>query len=219
MASENKSKRVPKGNIRFKIKLSEEQKIAKSGIYEKDLSIIIGRAASGKTALAVLTALDMFFKRRVNKIIISRPIVKNSIGYLPGEVEDKLAPHVYPIKHCMYEAYGREKIDKMFSEGDIEILPIDFMKGVTYINSFVIIDEFEDLTYDEFILCLTRLGKDSKLVFTGAEDQIDKSISKSCFGMVKKLESCPLVNFVELKDNHRNEIIFDVIDYIESKNK
>lgn len=214
MSKENTLKRVPKGNIRFKIKLSEEQKKAKEGIYEKDLSIVIGRAASGKTALAVLTALDFFFKRKVNKIIISRPIVKNSVGYLPGEIEDKLAPHVYPVKHCMYEAYGREKIDKMFTEGDIEIIPIDFMKGVTYTNSFVIIDEFEDLTMEEFELCLTRLGKDSKLVFTGAEEQIDKSIKNSCISKVKCLKDCDLVNYVKLTENHRNNIIFDVLNYI-----
>lgn len=216
MATQNINKRVPKGDIKYKIKLSEEQKEAKAGIYEKDVTIIEGQAASGKTQFAVLSALDLLFKRQVNQIIISRPIVKNKLGYLPGDSDEKMEPYVYPIKQCMYEAYEPSKIDKLFEEKVIQILPIDFMKGVTYLNSCVIIDEFQDLTMPEFELCLTRLGKESKLIFTGSATQIDVSVgtTQSCVNKVSKLKNCNFVNYHIFTSNHRNNIIFKIIDYL-----
>ena len=215
-AIQNINKRIPKGDIKYKIQLSHEQKEAKTGIYEKDVTIIEGAAASGKTQFAVLCALDLLFKRQINQIIISRPIVKNKLGFLPGDTDDKMLPYIYPIKQCMYEAYDVAKIDKLFEEKVIQILPIDFMKGVTYLNSCVIIDEFQDLNMPEFELCLTRLGKDSKLIFTGSKTQIDISVgsSLSCIGKVEKLKKCSFVNYHEFKSNHRNDIIFKIMDYL-----
>lgn len=213
--AENITKRVPKGNIKFNLQLSDEQKKAKAGVYKKDVSVILGKAATGKTQVAVLTALDLYFKRKVNKIIISRPVLKNKLGFLPGELESKMAPQISPIKYCMYEAYDKTKIDKMFEEGVIEILPIDFMKGVTYRNACVIIDEVQDSSKDDFELILTRLGKDSKLLLIGSAEQVDKQLNgNSCISYLEKLKDCDLVNYHTLTANHRNEVIFDILKFV-----
>lgn len=206
-----------KRDINFKISLNEEQKEVKKGIFEKNVTFVLGRAGSGKTQVAVLTALDMFFKKMVNKVIISRPIVKNSLGFLPGTADEKMDYQIAPIKQCMYDAYDVKRIDEYFANKEIQILPIDFMKGITYTNAIVIIDEFQDLNYEDFILTLTRLGKDSKLIYTGSQEQIDRSINeKSCIPYVKKLEQHPLVNFHTLTTNHRNPVIFELIKAMES---
>jgi phosphate starvation-inducible protein PhoH and related proteins len=212
---ENLEKRKPKGDIKFKLTLSDEQKLAKADFYEKDVNIVLGRAASGKTQFAVLTALDYYFKRHVNKIIISRPVVKNNLGFLPGDIAEKMAPHIAPIKYCMYEAYRAEQIDKMFEDKSIQILPIDFVKGTTFSNAVVIIDEFQDLDYDDFKMCLTRLGRDSKMIFTGSYQQVDRSIKNSCMTKVRLLDGNPLVSYNEFTSNHRNPVIFDILNAME----
>lgn len=208
-------KRKPKSEINYKIQLNEEQKLVKQGVFEKDVTIVLGKAASGKTQVATLTALDMLFKRHVERIIISRPVVRDSLGFIPGSVENKMEGRVAPIKQCLYQAYDPVKIDKLIEEKVIQILPIDYMKGVTFSNAVVIIDEFEDLSYEDYILTLTRLGKDSKLIYTGSAEQIDRTVKSSCIPKVLLLKDSPLVNFHVLESNHRNPVIFEIIKTME----
>lgn len=211
---ENKQKRVPKGEINYKFQLSNEQQLAKAGVFEKDVSIILGDAASGKTAWACHVAYDLFAKRMIERIIISRPIVQNKLGFLPGVVQEKMAPWIHPIKDNFYQLLGdRVRVDKMFEEGIIEILPLDFTKGVTYRDACVIIDEFQDSNFDEFRMCLTRLGTNSKLLFIGSTQQV--AIKDSCISKVANL-SDEFVNKHEFKSNHRNPIIFKILNELEN---
>jgi phosphate starvation-inducible PhoH-like protein len=209
------STKILKNDIKYKISLNEEQKKVKAGVFEKDVSVILGPPGSGKTQTAVLIALDLLFKKHVDKIIISRPIVPNKLGYLPGEVSAKMQQQIAPIRECMYDAYGGERIDKMFLEAKIQILPVDFMKGITYRRAAVIIDEVQDMDYQDFILSLTRLGIGSKLLYTGSVEQIDRSLHNStCINSLLKLSTHSLVNFHILKENHRNPVIFDLINHM-----
>lgn len=209
--------RTIKRDINYRISLNDEQKAAKKGIYDKSVSIILGKQGSGKSQTAVITALDMLFKKLVDKIIISRPVVRNSLGFLPGELSAKMENQIAPLKQCMYEAYDPVKIDKLFTDKVIQILPVDFMKGITYLNAVVIIDEFQDLNYEDFVLTLTRLGKGSKVIYTGSVEQVDRSIKdQSCISRVSKLQYSELVNFVTLQANHRHPLIFDIINQMES---
>jgi len=213
--TENIKKIAPKNVVKYRIVLNDEQKLAKSGIYNKDVSIVLGRAASGKTQFAVSAALDLFTTRQINKIIIARPIMENKLGFLPGEINDKMAPQIAPIKQCMYDTMGKEAIDKMFEQGHIQILPLDFMKGITYQHACVIIDEAQDCSKDEFELCLTRLGKTSKLLFIGSEEQINYKMKNStCISWLLKLEDYEGVNFHRFTTNHRNDIIFSILEYL-----
>jgi phosphate starvation-inducible protein PhoH len=208
----NPPNRVRKSDIKFKIVLTEEQKAVKTGIYEKDISIILGNFGSGKTQVACNAALDMLFKKQITKIFITRPVNFESTGFLKGDINEKMSFHVFPIKQNMYDAYGKEKIDELFKEGDIQIIPIDYMKGITVTNGFMIVDEFQDIKYDDFELIVTRLGVDSKLVFTGSEQQI--GIAHSCMNKIKCLEKCPTVNFATLQSFHRNPDIITVLNFI-----
>ena len=215
--TENIKKRVPKNEINYAIKLNSEQKLAKAGVFQHDVTIVLGKAASGKSQFAVSTALDLFTTRKINKIIISRPIMADKLGFLPGEVKDKMAYQVAPIVQCMYDTMGKEAIDKMFDKGEIQILPIDYMKGITYQHAAVIIDEVQDCTNEDFELCLTRLGKTSKLLFVGSQEQINSKISKySCITSLLKLERYESVNFHRFNTNHRNEVIFKILEYLKS---
>jgi PhoH-like ATPase len=102
-------------------------------------------------------------------------------------------------------------------EGDIEIIPIEVAKGLTFSESIVLVDEFVDMDYQDFRTILTRLGKDSKIVFAGSKQQIDKSIGKnSCYYKIEQLKDSGLVNWVELTEQHRNPILVDIIKYIEN---
>ena len=213
--TENIKKRVPKNEINYAIKLNNEQKLAKAGVFQHDVTIVLGKAASGKTQFSVSTVLDLFTTRRINKIIISRPIMADKLGFLPGEVKDKMAYQVAPIVQCMYDTMGKEAIDKMFDKGEIQILPIDYMKGITYQHAAVIIDEVQDCTEEDFELCLTRLGKTSKLLFIGSAEQINSKIKRSsCIGKLLKLENYDKVNFHRFTSNHRNEVIFDILNFL-----
>lgn len=206
--------RVRKNEIKYNIQLTDEQKAVKEGVYEKDVTIILGQFGSGKTACAVLCALDLLFKKHIDTIYISRPIDFTATGYLKGTIDEKLSLHVFPIKQNMYSAYNKTKIDELFKEGSIQIVPIDYMKGMTFQNSCTIIDEFEDITFDDFKLILTRLGKGSKLIFSGSEEQTD--IKGSCISKIKCLKNLPKVNYHELKSQHRNEDIMEILNFIEN---
>lgn len=209
--------RVRKSEIKYNIQLTDEQKAVKEGVYEKDVTIILGEFGSGKTACSVLCALDLLFKKHIDTIYITRPIDFSATGYLKGSIEDKLALHIFPIKQNMYAAYNKTKIDELFKDGSIQIIPIDYMKGMTFTNSCALVDEFEDIDYEDFRLILTRLGKGSKLIFTGSEEQI--GIKSSCISKIKCLKDFSLVNYHVLKSQHRNDDIVKILDYIKENSK
>lgn len=209
-------KRVPKNPIKYQFTLTEEQKEAKASVYEKDVTFILGTYGTGKTACACQIALDLVFKRHngIDKIYISRPIDFSATGYLKGSIQEKMDLFIMPIKQNLYAAYSKEKIDKMFADEVIHIVPINYLKGFTFTDAVIIIDEFEDINYHDFKLVLTRLGKNSKLMFTGSEEQTD--IKDSCIPQIKKLKNSGIVGYHELTINHRNEDIVKIIDYIDS---
>lgn len=213
----NKEKRTPRVEPKLNIQLNEEQKQLVELFYEYDVVFCHGDFASGKTASAVHTALTYFNKRLCEKIWITRPMIKNNLAVLPGTLEEKLEPYVYPIKQNLEVCQGKEKTEKMLNNGIIKIMPIDVAKGVTFMESVVIVDEYQDMNYSDFRTILTRLGKDSKMIFCGSEQQIDSKIGKdSCIHKTKALKDSGLVGFVELKSNHRNKVLTEIIKFLES---
>ena len=152
-----KEKRKPKGEIKFKLSLNEEQKEAKQVILDNPVTLIKGMAGSGKTLLACQIALDMVFKREMEKIIITRPTVsKEEIGFLPGDLKEKMDPWLAPIYSNLYLLYDKEKIDKMVADNQIEIVPFAFMRGRTFPNCFVIVDECQNITHSQTEMMLGR---------------------------------------------------------------
>jgi len=211
---DNKSKKPPKGNIKFNITLSEEQKRAKENILNHAFSFLVGKAGSGKTLLAVQVALDLFFKRQYNKIIITRPTVATEDnGFLPGDEKEKLEPWLVPIMSNMRKVYNKpEKIQKMVDDGDIELVSLAHFRGRTFDNAVVIVDEFQNLTKPQLRMALGRLGKDSIMIFCGDNQQIDLgSALNSAIDDVHKIKDSEHVYKVILEDNHRHKAIDDVL--------
>jgi phosphate starvation-inducible PhoH-like protein len=209
-------KRKPKGPIRFNIQLNEEQKRAKEQILYNTVTVLKGKAGSGKSLLAANIALDLLFSREIEKIIITRPTVVagQDIGFLPGDVNEKLAPFTAPVYENMHRLYNKEKIEKCIADGEIEIVPVSFMRGRNFTNCLVVIDEAQNLTDTQMELLLTRICHGSKMVFCGDGAQIDlKDRKTSGFDVVcKHMKDVPGFEVITLEKNHRHEIVEYILD-------
>ena len=209
-------KRKPKGPIRFNIQLNEEQKRAKEQILYNTVTVLKGKAGSGKSLLAANIALDLLFSREIEKIIITRPTVVagQDIGFLPGDVNEKLAPFTAPVYENMHRLYNKEKIEKCIADGEIEIVPVSFMRGRNFTNCLVVIDEAQNLTDTQMELLLTRICHGSKMVFCGDGAQIDlKNRKTSGFDVVcKHMKDVPGFEVITLEKNHRHEIVEYILD-------
>ena len=214
MATPNKEKTPPKNDIKYSITLSDEQKTAKAKIIETPFNFLLGQAGSGKTLLAVQIALDMFFKRRVNKIIITRPTVSNEDnGFLPGSLAEKMDPWLVPIRSNMRKVYNKPEIlDKMEKEENIELVSLSHFRGRTFDNAICIVDEFQNLTKQQLQMVLSRLGKDSIMILTGDKHQVDlKFKNDSAIHDIAKLDKSDWVNKIILHDNHRHESLNEIL--------
>ena len=219
MPKTNILKTPPKGSIRFSLSLSEEQKKAKTEILKHPFNFIVGKAGSGKTLLAVQIALDQFFKRQCNKIIITRPTISTEDnGFLPGSEKEKMEPWLVPIRSNMRKVYNKPLIlDKMEKEETIELVSLAHFRGRTFENSVVIVDEFQNLTRSQLRMALGRLGKGSTMIFCGDNQQIDlKDKNYSAIVDVSKISDSEYVYKRILLDNHRHPAIDNVFEMLMS---
>ena len=214
MATPNVNKKPPKGKVRFSITLSEEQKMAKTNILYHPYNFIVGKAGSGKTLLAVQIGLDMYFQRKINQIIITRPTVSNEDnGYLPGSLDEKMEPWLVPIRSNMRKVYNKPAIlEKMESDEKIELVSLSHFRGRTFDNACVIVDEFQNLTKQQLSMVLGRLGKGSTMILCGDSQQIDlRHINDSAIHDVSKVKESKYVYAVTLLDNHRHESLDEIL--------
>jgi phosphate starvation-inducible PhoH-like protein len=211
-----REKKVVKNPIKFKVNLNEEQKEAKQKILDNTITLLAGQAGSGKTLLACQVALDGLLRKIYEKIIITRPTVsKEEIGFLPGDLREKMDPWVQPIYQNLYILYDKEKVAKLIEEGKIEIVPVSFMRGRTFVDSCVIVDEAQNVTHEQMEMIVTRLGLRSKMIVCGDTHQIDlkkkgDSGFKFLYTASKKIKN---LEALTLTSNHRNEIVEDLRDY------
>ena len=175
-----------------------------------------GKAGSGKTLLAVQTGLDLLFTKEVEKLIIARPYVTagEDIGHLPGNVDEKLSYLTAPIYNIMYELVGKDKTDKLVQDGTVQVSPFGFLRGNTFTNCFVLIDEAQNATMRQTELMIGRLGVNSRMVFCGDMSQCDlKDKKDSGFDFFLKLEmQVPQVKVITLIKNHRHQVVDPVLD-------
>ena len=217
MAKQNSKKTPPKGTVRFSLSLSEEQKSAKQAILHHPYNFIVGKAGSGKTLLACQVALDMFFKRQIDKIIITRPTVSTEDnGFLPGSEKEKMEPWIVPIKSNMRKIYNKPLIlEKMEKEESIDLVSLAHFRGRTFENSIVIVDEFQNLTRSQFRMALGRLGKNSTMIFCGDNQQIDlKDKNYSAIVDLPRITESQYVYKRVLEDNHRHIAIDEVFELL-----
>jgi len=207
-----------KNPIKFKISLNEEQKEAKQKILDSTLTLLAGRAGSGKTLLACQVALDGLIRRHYSKIIITRPTVsKEEIGFLPGDLREKMDPWIQPIYQNMYALYDKVKVEKLIEDGKIEIVPLAFMRGRTFLDSCIIVDEAQNVTHEQMEMISTRIGLRSKMIICGDDHQVDlKSKRESGFRFLysaarKVKNMCSIT----LMQNHRDPIVDNLIEIYE----
>lgn len=154
---------------------SINQKLYIESIRSKDIVFGIGPAGTGKTYLAVAMAVSAFANKQVRSIILARPAVEagEKLGFLPGDMAQKVNPYLRPLYDALYDMLGREKVADLVEQGTIEIAPLAFMRGRTLNNAFVILDEAQNTTHEQMKMFLTRLGFNSQAVVTGDITQID----------------------------------------------
>ena len=213
-------KRAPKNPINFQIQLNEEQKQAKAEILDNTITLLAGQAGSGKTLLACNVALDGLFRRQYSKIIITRPTVsKEDIGFLPGDMREKMDPWVQPIYQNFYTLYGKDRMQKYFDDELIEIVPVSFMRGRTFLDSMIIVDEAQNVTHDQMEMIVSRLGLRSKMIICGDDRQIDlRKKSDSGFRFLYKASrKVKNLKAITLTTNHRDPIVDDILDYYEEE--
>ena len=209
-----KEKRKPKNPITFKLTLNEEQKLAKQVILDTPVTLLRGMAGSGKTLVACQVALDLVFKKDAERIIITRPTVaKEEIGFLPGDLKEKMDPWLAPIYANLYMLSDKVKIDKMIQDNQIEIVPFAFMRGRTFPDAVVIVDECQNITHGQTEMILGRLGKGGKMIFCGDITQTDlKNRKDSGIGFFTRMEeNIKGVKIFTLKTNHRHEIVEPIL--------
>ena len=186
--------KTPKKSV---IPRSEKQKKYVRALKESEIIISAGPAGTGKTFLAVAVALTMLLEKKIEKIILSRPAIEagERLGFLPGDMREKVDPYLRPLYDSLYDLLDYEKIQKKIEVGDIEIAPLAFMRGRTLKNSFAILDEAQNATDTQIKMFLTRIGENSKIVINGDPSQIDlpnKSLSglnrsKKLLGHLKEI--------------------------------
>ena len=200
---------------------SEGQKKYLKAIEDYDLIFGLGPAGTGKSYLAVAKAVEFLKKGNIDKIILSRPAVEagENLGFLPGDMKDKVDPYLRPIYDALYEMMPFEIVEKKIQEGIIEIAPVAFMRGRTFKNSFIIIDEAQNTSSIQMKMILTRLGYGSKMIINGDLTQIDiKYINDSGLITAKnKLANLKTIKFINLnkKDVVRHKIVSEIISAYE----
>jgi len=197
--------KTPKKSV---IPRSERQKNYVKALSESDIIISAGPAGTGKTFLAVAVALKMLLKKKIERIILSRPAVEagERLGFLPGDMREKVDPYLRPLYDSLYELLDFEKVQKRIEIGDIEIAPIAFMRGRTLKNSFAILDEAQNATDIQIKMFLTRIGENSKIVINGDPSQVDLP-NKSLSGLNKSKKLLGHLKEISVVDFDHTDVV------------
>ena len=197
--------KTPKKSV---IPRSEKQKNYVKALRDSDVVISSGPAGTGKTFLAVAVALTMLLDKKIERIILSRPAVEagERLGFLPGDMREKVDPYLRPLYDSLYDLLDFEKIQKKIEVGDIEIAPLAFMRGRTLKNSFAILDEAQNATDTQIKMFLTRIGENSKIVINGDPSQIDLP-NKSLSGLERSKKILGDINEISTIDFDHKDVV------------
>ena len=212
--------KTPKKSV---IARSEKQSEYIKALKENDIVMSLGPAGTGKSFLAVSVAVTLLMEKKIDRVILSRPAVEagEKLGFLPGDMKEKVDPYLRPLYDALYELFGADKIDKKIETGEIEIAPLAFMRGRTLKNCFAILDEAQNATETQIKMFLTRIGENSKLVVNGDPSQVDL-INKSHSGLIKSkniLKDLKEIKIIEFDDMDvvRHPIVSKIIRAYQKK--
>ena len=206
--------RERKNEIKYNVTLNEEQKLAKQLIINNQIVIVTGRAGSGKSLICAQAALDFLMKKQCNHIYVTRATIEvgGSLGFLPGDLEDKFNPYLEAFQENLEKCYDKLKIQDLVKDKKILAYPIQFIRGKT-IDDVLVVEEAQNLSKGEMLAILTRLGKTGKIIINGDNEQ--KDIKESYTGLSyaielsKKIEG---IEWIKLKANHRSDLVGKILD-------
>ena len=206
--------RERKSEIKYNVTLNEEQKLAKQLIIDNQIVIVTGRAGSGKSLVCAQAALDFLMKKQCNHIYVTRATIEvgGSLGFLPGDLEDKFNPYLEAFQENLEKCYDKLKIQELVKNKKVLAYPIQFIRGKT-VDDVLVVEEAQNLTKAEMLAILTRLGKTGKIIINGDNEQ--KDIKESYTGLSyaielsKKIEG---IEWIKLKANHRSDLVGKILD-------
>jgi phosphate starvation-inducible PhoH-like protein len=206
--------RERKSDIKYNVTLNEEQKLAKQLIIDNQIVIVTGRAGSGKSLICAQAALDFLMKKQCNHIYVTRATIEvgGSLGFLPGDLEDKFNPYLEAFQENLEKCYDKVRIQELVKNKKVIAYPIQFIRGKT-IDDVLVVEEAQNLTKGEMLAILTRLGKTGKIIINGDNEQ--KDIKESYTGLSyaielsKKIEG---IEWIKLKANHRSDLVGKILD-------
>ena len=206
--------RERKSDIKYNVTLNEEQKLAKQLIINNQIVIVTGRAGSGKSLICAQAALDFLMKKQCNHIYVTRATIEvgGSLGFLPGDLEDKFNPYLEAFQENLEKCYDKLKIQELVKNKRVVAYPVQFIRGKT-IDDVLVVEEAQNLSKNEMLAILTRLGKTGKIIINGDNEQ--KDIKESYTGLSyaidisKKIEG---IEWIKLKDNHRSDLVGKILD-------
>lgn len=213
--------RVRKNPIQHNVSLNEEQKLAKQLIIDNQVVIITGKAGSGKSLVSALTAWEFLTTKQIDKMLVTRAAIEvgKTLGFLPGELNDKFNPYMEALIENLHKCADKETIKKYIDDNKIQALPVQYIRGKT-IEDVLIVEEAQNLTKHEMLAILTRLGKTGKIIINGDNDQSD--IREQFTGLKYAIElskNIPEIKRINLKENHRSDLIGKILDFEYSNNK
>lgn len=215
--------------VSFDMEFTDEQKVARRICHDNTVTIITGKAGTAKTTIAASVALELLMRkpkyehtdpRRVGKytqVVISRPtvVVGKNIGFMPGDMVEKLDPYISPVIDVMEKLIGKERVTSLVDKDAIKVVPIQFMRGRTFDNSIIILDEGQNANFNDFKAISSRLGRMSKLLVTSDWRQIDlKDRNESVAGLFEIIKDLDGVDMVELEENFRHPLAIEIMDKI-----
>jgi len=215
--------KTPKKSI---VPRGKNQRLYLESMHKHEVNFGIGPAGTGKTYLAVAAAIDALLKEKVDRIILIRPAVEagEKLGFLPGDLSQKVDPYLRPLYDGLYEMLGIERTEKLLANGNVEIAPLAYMRGRTLNNSFIIVDESQNTTKEQMKMVLTRMGFNSYLVINGDLTQIDlpKNVTSGLSNAIKVLKDTDGIGFTNFssRDVVRHPLVRKIIDayeYFEDK--
>jgi phosphate starvation-inducible PhoH-like protein len=206
--------RERKSDIKYNVVLNEEQKLAKQLIINNQIVIVTGRAGSGKSLVCAQAALDFLMKKQCNHIYVTRATIEvgSSLGFLPGDLEDKFNPYLEAFQENLEKCYDKLKIQELVKAKKVVAYPVQFIRGKT-IDDVLVVEEAQNLSKGEMLAILTRLGKTGKIIINGDNEQ--KDIKESYTGLSyaidisKKIEG---IEWIKLKANHRSDLVGKILD-------
>ena len=197
--------KTPKKSV---IARSKKQSEYIKALKENDIIMSLGPAGTGKSFLAVSVAITLLMEKKIDRVILSRPAVEagEKLGFLPGDMKEKVDPYLRPLYDALYELFGADKIDKKIASGEIEIAPLAFMRGRTLKNCFAILDEAQNATDTQIKMFLTRIGENSKLVVNGDPSQVDL-INKTQSGLIKSKNILKHIGEIKIVEFDHNDVV------------